>query len=236
MPIARLENGQVVPGNPESFMRIYPMGFVPAIKERLLGYAKDNLTRLQPLSEVTVNLQTALESLKLPESDLHQFFEMMRILGQGIQDGMRATEEELEFITHGLLTEEELAVVFAKISRNPGSFQEIARSVTAEGAAQFHQRWVVSVEGYGHASVAEHAVVHQAVENVPSLDGDELTDNRLASFTEFSARFKGRQDVGWFIPEAVAADLRLLNLWNEAHLELFEAHDRLFEKGKVYIT
>jgi len=83
------------------------------------------------------------------------------------------------------LTEEQLAVVFAMTSRNPKPFDEIAKVVTAEKAADFHERWVLN---YGHASVAEHAILHMAVENISRLACDTLEDNRLASYTEKSSR------------------------------------------------
>ncbi len=64
------------------------------------------------------------------------------------------------------LSEEQIAVAFAMTSRRPEAFDEIAEQVSKEKAADFHERWVL---GYGHASVAEHAVVHLAVENVSRL-------------------------------------------------------------------
>ena len=85
------------------------------------------------------------------------------------------------------MTEEELAVIFAMTSRRPEAFSEIRDLVTAEKAADFHERWVL---GYGHASVAEHAVIHMAVENISRLACDTLEDNRLASYTEKSSRFQ----------------------------------------------
>ena len=85
------------------------------------------------------------------------------------------------------LTEEQLAVVFAMTSRRPEPFDEIAHQVSQAKAADFHERWVL---GYGHASVAEHAVIHMAVENVSRLACDSLEDNRLASYTEKSSRFQ----------------------------------------------
>lgn len=132
-------------------------------------------------------------------------------------------------------TEEEIAVILAKVSRNPGGFLEIAATVDEEGAAQFHGRWVVSVEGYGHASVAEHAITHIAIENVSSLLGDEITDNRLASPTEFSARFKGRQEMGYFTPDSVSSNPKLAEKWHATHKKLFAVHDRLMEMGSKYI-
>ncbi len=58
------------------------------------------------------------------------------------------------------LSEEQIAVAFAMTSRRPEAFDEIAEMVSQEKAASFHERWVL---GYGHASVAEHAIVHLAV-------------------------------------------------------------------------
>jgi len=148
----------------------------------------------------------------------------------------KAKKEDLDFVSHSLRTEEELAVIFAKVSRNPGSFEELARSVTEEGASDFHKKWTVSVEGYGHSSVAEHAMIHMAVENVPSLDGDFLTDNRLASYTEFSARFKGRQALSYFTPESVKKNPKLLKKWKDVHNLIFKVNDDLVVKGMEYIA
>ena len=85
------------------------------------------------------------------------------------------------------LTEEQIAVAFAMTSRRPEPFDEIAEQVSQEKAADFHERWVV---GYGHASVAEHAVLHLAVEDISRLACDTLEDNRLASYTEKSSRYQ----------------------------------------------
>lgn len=133
------------------------------------------------------------------------------------------------------LTEEEIAVTLAKVSRNPGGFIEIASNVTEEGAAQFLAKWVASIEGYGHASVAEHGVVHIAIENVSSIAADELTGNRLSSWTEFSARFKGHQSVGFYTPDSVVANPELNERWQRIHNKLVEVNNRLVEKGVAYI-
>jgi hypothetical protein len=58
------------------------------------------------------------------------------------------------------LSSETIAVTFAKTSRSPKPFDEIASELTDERSAQFHEKWVI---GYGHASVAEHAVLHFAL-------------------------------------------------------------------------
>ncbi|NTW09390.1 MAG: hypothetical protein HGA28_07465, partial [Anaerolineaceae bacterium] len=46
-------------------------------------------------------------------------------------------------------TPEVIAVAFAKTSRSPETFQQIADELTDEKSAQFHEKWVV---GYGHSS------------------------------------------------------------------------------------
>lgn len=82
---------------------------------------------------------------------------------------------------------ETIAVAFAKTSRSPESFRQIAAELNDEKSRKFHERWVV---GYGHASVAEHAVLHLAVENVSRLAVECLESNRLASYTEKSTRYQ----------------------------------------------
>ena len=86
-----------------------------------------------------------------------------------------------------LLSPETIAVAFAKTSRSPQSFQEIADELSDEKSADFHEKWVV---GYGHSSVAEHAVLHIALENVSRLAVECIESNRLASYTEKSSRYQ----------------------------------------------
>lgn len=85
------------------------------------------------------------------------------------------------------LSPETIAVAFAKTSRSPESFRQIADELTDEKSAQFHEKWVV---GYGHASVAEHAILHIALENISRVAVEALEGNRLASYTEKSTRYQ----------------------------------------------
>ena len=85
------------------------------------------------------------------------------------------------------LKPEVVAVAFAKCSRSPESFKTIADELTDEKSADFHEKWVV---GYGHSSVAEHATLHLAIENVSILATKVIEDNRLASYTEKSTRYQ----------------------------------------------
>jgi thymidylate synthase ThyX len=102
------------------------------------------------------------------------------------------------------LPEEVIAVLFAYYSRSRDDLrtnlarlladQELdvgdagrpALHLATDKARAFHEKWVV---GYGHASVAEHAVVHLAVENVSIVASKVIEDLRLASFTEKSTRY-----------------------------------------------
>ncbi len=95
------------------------------------------------------------------------------------------------------LSPETIAVAFAKTSRSPESFREIAAELSEEKSARFHEKWVV---GYGHASVAEHAVLHIAIENVSRLAVECLESNRLASYTEKSTRYQKWDAQAFFIP------------------------------------
>lgn len=65
--------------------------------------------------------------------------------------------------------------------RPPGGFEG-----ATEKARAFHEKWVV---GYGHRSVAEHAVLKLAFEGVSALAAKEIEDCRLASYTEKSTRY-----------------------------------------------
>jgi len=106
------------------------------------------------------------------------------------------------------LPEEVVAVLFAYYSRSTDSLRDNLSKLLAEGdlalqpglhddldegleqakekAKAFHEKWVV---GYGHGSVAEHAVVHLAIEDISIVATKALEDNRLASYTEKSTRY-----------------------------------------------
>ena len=96
-------------------------------------------------------------------------------------------ERQVYLLDPQKLNPETIAVTFAKTSRSPESFREIAAELTGEKTTEFHEKWVV---GYGHSSVAEHAVLHIAVENISRLAVECLESNRLASYTEKSTRYQ----------------------------------------------
>ena len=127
------------------------------------------------------------------------------------------------------LSEEQLAVVCAMTSRRPEPFDEIAQRVTSEKAADFHERWVL---GYGHASVAEHAIIHMAVENLSRLACDSLEDNRLASYTEKSSRYQVLASGYYYVPSELDQHEEMRVLYVGACDRLFHAYESLV-KGLI---
>ena len=130
------------------------------------------------------------------------------------------------------LTEEQLAVVFAMTSRRPQPFDEIAQQVSQEKAADFHERWVL---GYGHASVAEHAVIHMAVENISRLACDTLEDNRLASYTEKSSRFQVLPQGYYYVPGELEGHPSLRELYVDTCDYLFGAYSHIIEGTMAHL-
>jgi len=106
-------------------------------------------------------------------------------------------QREIYLLSPRALSPETIAVAFAKTSRSPESFRDIAAELSDEKSAQFHEKWVV---GYGHASVAEHAVLHIAFENVSRLAIESIESNRLASYTEKSTRYQKWDSNDFTIP------------------------------------
>ena len=111
--------------------------------------------------------------------------------------------------------------MFAMTSRNPQPFDEIARLVSEEKAADFHERWVLN---YGHASVAEHAILHMAVENISRLACDNLEDNRLASYTEKSSRYQVLGQGHYHVPRELDENPPLRDVYVKTCDSLFTAY------------
>ncbi len=131
-----------------------------------------------------------------------------------------------------LLSEEQIAVAFAMTSRRPEPFDEIARQVSEEKAAGFHERWVL---GYGHNSVAEHAVVHLAVENISRIACDGLEDNRLASYTEKSSRYQVIDADCFHTPAELEPHPALRQEYEAACRRLFTAYQELIANSMDFL-
>lgn len=119
------------------------------------------------------------------------------------------------------LPPEVISVLFAYVSRSPASFRDNLLKLLKQGellpkgafteardyfaaaekkAAKFHEKWVV---GFGHKSVAEHAVCSAAIENISILASKVIEDSRLAAFTEKSTRYQFFDRTKYYKPEKI---------------------------------
>lgn len=132
---------------------------------------------------------------------------------------------QVYLLTARQLSPETIAVTFAKTSRSPLSFREIAAELSEETSAEFHEKWVV---GYGHASVAEHAVLHLAFENISRLAVETIESNRLASYTEKSTRYQKWEPDGFHVPLEVEGTQHA-GLYRDTCADLFATYLRSLE-------
>ncbi len=144
---------------------------------------------------------------------------------------MTRPERQVYLLDPKNLSPETIAVTFAKTSRSPQRFAEIAAELTAEKSAEFHEKWVV---GYGHASVAEHAVLHIAVENISRLAVESLESCRLASYTEKSTRYQKWSDQDYHLPQELE-DHPYKKLYEQTIQSLFGAYQQALPPIKALI-
>ncbi len=147
------------------------------------------------------------------------------------------------------LPEEVIAVLFAYYSRSRESLRRNLLRLIREGdldlterlrfspgggdalgaarekARQFHEKWVV---GYGHSSVAEHAVAHLAIEDVSIICSKVIEDTRLAAYTEKSTRYVVFDPEKFYRPPSVMAS-RHAALYQEIVSGLLRAYTGLTE-------
>src|SRR5574341_1447225 len=98
-------------------------------------------------------------------------------------------------------------------------------ALARQKAKEFHEKWVV---GYGHASVAEHAVAHLAIEDVSILESKVIEDTRLASYTEKSTRYVVfDRDQFYRAPSLMASEHA--GRYEDTCRSLLEAYSRLTE-------
>ena len=144
---------------------------------------------------------------------------------------MNSTERQIYLLNPREYSPEIIAVAFAKTSRSPESFRDIASDLNDEKSADFHEKWVV---GYGHSSVAEHAVLHMAFENVSRLAVETIESNRLASYTEKSTRYQKWTAGAYYTPFEVT-QTGLEKEYRKLTGMLFETYARSLELCKVIV-
>ncbi len=124
------------------------------------------------------------------------------------------------------LPPETVAVTFAKCSRSSEPFDVIAQELTEQKSAEFNEKWVVN---YGHGSVAEHAFMNVAIENVSLIAVETIQANRLASFTEKSSRYQVYNRDRVHVPKILYYDARLLSAYLDAINQLFNFYEKAIE-------
>jgi len=128
------------------------------------------------------------------------------------------------------LSPEVVAVAFAKCSRSPEPFDKIAAELNADKSRKFHEKWVI---GYGHSSVAEHAVLSLAIENISILATKVIEDNRLASYTEKSTRYQLYDKEHYYKPRRI-----LESKFSKTYLEtcdfIMNTYTDLFSKMMLF--
>jgi flavin-dependent thymidylate synthase len=103
-----------------------------------------------------------------------------------------------------VVTPEVISASYARISRDPRSVGMLRREArrSVERARASNERIVF---GFGHASIAEHAVLNVDVTGVSRLAVEGIEHFRLASFTEKSQRYI-RLDRDFVVPVEVRAE------------------------------
>jgi len=142
---------------------------------------------------------------------------------------MHATGNPLRVYSLDDLPPEVVAVTFAKTSRSPQSFDEIARELTEAASSDFHEKWVV---GYGHSSVAEHAFLSIAIENISTLGAKVVEGNRLSSFTEKSTRYQVMDSANHYTPPCF--DGRAAEIYADTIASLYDAYSVAYEKARAF--
>ncbi|AKM82563.1 TPA: FAD-dependent thymidylate synthase [Candidatus Berkelbacteria bacterium] len=124
-----------------------------------------------------------------------------------------------------------VSVTFGKCSRSPEPFDQIIQELDADKSRKFHEKWII---GYGHKSVAEHAVLSMAFENISILATKFLEDNRLASYTEKSTRYQKFDRNRYYKPK-VLMENDLGKLYEQAVDFYFESYNEIVKKMYTFI-
>ncbi|MCX6719658.1 MAG: FAD-dependent thymidylate synthase, partial [Candidatus Staskawiczbacteria bacterium] len=185
------------------------------------------------------HLENALNSYLLAAQEFPNDFEVVECLENGellsaevinqkiikiIEENKKhmPAERRIYTLPNNLMPEVK-AVTFAKCSRSAEPFDKIAAELTDEKSAEFHDKWVV---GFGHSSIAEHAVISLAIENVSNIATKVIEDARLASFTEKSSRYQIFNKDKLYMPEVVM-DSELKEIYLDAVNSLMDVYEEL---------
>ena len=117
------------------------------------------------------------------------------------------------------LTTEQTAAAFARFSRSPETVRENAAEALRADTARFHSKWTLD---YGHSSIAEHAPVQLALEDISRVVCDIVESGRLSSYTEKSSRFQSFQPHQFATPPELYDHPKLLDDYATLCYQLIE--------------
>ena len=117
------------------------------------------------------------------------------------------------------LTTEQVAAAFARFSRSPETVLENVQETLKADTARFHSKWTLD---YGHSSIAEHAPVQLALENISRVVCDIVESGRLSSYTEKSSRFQSFQPHQFATPPELEDHPDLLDEYSTLCFQLIE--------------
>lgn len=143
---------------------------------------------------------------------------------------------------------EVVSTLFAYVSRSPASFRDNLLKLIKSGkikrlqkkdyfseaeriASKFHEKWVV---GFGHFSIAEHAVLNIAIEDVSILLSKIIEDNRLASYTEKSTRYQIFDRNRYYKPKRIM-ESGFASDYVELMNKLFDFYTDNFQQALAYM-
>ncbi|MEB9561562.1 FAD-dependent thymidylate synthase [Bacillus cereus] len=170
-------------------------------------------TRKQNSTKATKQKPTVSEKTDKLENSEEKVVLMVPVISDEPDISKYVTNVKGDVYAISGLPEEFIATLFAWVSRSPKSFKEHLKTALkelnyeasaghfgalTEKAKAFHEKWTV---GYGHSSVAEHAVAHVGIEKVSRLASAELElSNPFLSITEYSQRYQKPKRNEWHNP------------------------------------
>lgn len=135
-------------------------------------------------------------------------------------------EKLLEELIVDPLSPETISAAYARISRSPKGIRELRRNsrISINRARRSNENIVF---GFGHASVAEHAVFNLDVTSASRLALEELEAHRLASYTEGSQRYISMTE-NYLIPDEILK-IDMKREMTDYCSKLFEIYEKLIE-------
>ncbi len=139
--------------------------------------------------------------------------------------------EALKRLAEDPVTPETLSAAYARISRSDKDIHELRRNARASvNRARKSNEQIIF--GFGHSSVAEHAVFNLDIGGISRLCIEELEAHRLASFTESSQRYI-RASGGFIIPDEIL-EIGYGDRFTDHCRDLFKVYRELTERLEAY--